>query len=119
MFEAERYERLYAKFLGPLSQPVTLMVNNGTTYKKYQNVPAHVARWKENELVSGGSIVVGDLKLIILASDIPASIEMMGVNDRVDIEGRIYAVTHWDAHSRTVGGDLIAVQATVRGGGTT
>jgi hypothetical protein len=119
MFNARDYERMYSRMLGPLSQPVTLMVNNGTSYDKYENVSAHVSSWKENELVNGSSIELGDLKLIILAADIPAGIELMGMKDRVDIDGRIYAVTHWDAHSRTVGGDVIAVQATVRGGGTT
>ncbi len=119
MFNAKDYERIYSRMLGPLSQPVTLMVNNGTGYDKYQNVSAHVSSWKEHELVNDSSIELGDLKLIILSADIPSSIEMMTMKDRVDIDGRIYAVIHWDAYSRTVGSNAIAVQATVRGGGST
>jgi len=30
MFSAAQYKAMYAKFMGPLAQKVTLMVNNGT-----------------------------------------------------------------------------------------
>jgi hypothetical protein len=118
MFNANNYKGMYSRILGPLAQPVTLMVNNGTGYDSYENVSAHISKWKENELVKDGSIELGDLKLIILADDLPSAIGHMSIKDRIKIDGNIYAVIHWDVFSRSVGAESVAVQATVRGGGS-
>lgn len=117
MFRADDYRDMYKNIMGPLSQTVTLMVNNGTDYDEYP-VSAHVSKWRENELVNDGSIELGDLKLIILSEDLPAGLGLMGLRDRVDIEGKIYAVVSWDTFTRTIGSEEVAVQATVRGGGS-
>jgi hypothetical protein len=107
---------MYKRFMGPLAQPVTLLVNNGTDFDAHSNISAHVSRYDEKELVSGGSIEIGDLRLIILAEDIPLSIERMTQKDRIVVEGRQYSVIHWDTNSRSIGADGLAVVATIRGG---
>lgn len=114
-FNPATFETLYRNFLGPLAQDVTLLVNNGTGWDSHPGVSAHVSHYREEDLVSGSSIQIGDLKLIILAEDIPAGITSMGLKDRIEIEGRSYAVVNWDSNTRSVGETTIAVQVTVRG----
>ena len=114
MFDADTYEGIYEKFFRKLSQPVTLKVNNGTGYTDYQS-KAHVSKYTERDLVQNGPIELGDIKLIITAKDIPSAITRMDKGDRITVEGRKYAVIHWDANTASVGGDLIAVHVTVRG----
>ena len=115
MFSAAQYKSMYAKFMGPLAQKVTLMVNNGTGFDSYANVNAHVSKYSESELVSGGAIRLGDMKLVILGVDIPAGVDRLETKDRVQIDGRAYSVIHWDNFTRSVGDELIAVEAAVRG----
>ena len=118
MFSTNRFKRMYSRFLGPGGRAVevTLKLNNGTSWDEHPGIRGRVSSYQESDLVAGGSINVGDLGLIILADSIPESITKMTQKDRVEIDGRDYSVVHWDAHSRTVGDDLIAVEATVRGG---
>ena len=76
---------------------------------------AHVSKYSESELVSGGAIRLGDMKLVILGVDIPAGVDRLDTKDRVQIDGRAYSVIHWDNFTRSVGDELIAVEAAVRG----
>lgn len=115
MFSAADYRRLYDRFLGPLAQDVSLLVNNGTGFDRYDGVMAHVSAWRESDLVPNGSIRLGDLRLIILADDIPAGIGKLSQGDRVEIDGRAYGIINWDENTRSVGDELIAVEASVRG----
>ena len=115
MFNAEQYRLMYDKFMGPLAQPVTLMINNGTGYTSYPNVMAHVSAYKDNDLIAGGSIQLGDLRLIILNESIPSAVVKMEMKDRIDIGGRTYAPINWDNHTRSVGDEVIAVEVAVRG----
>ena len=114
-FSAAQYESIYKRFLGPMSQDVVLRINNGTTYVDYPGVKAYVTNYRESDLVQGGSILIGDLKLIIPQDYIPVAIVTMGRKDRVTIDGRNYSVIHWDAQSRAMGADVVAVEVTVRG----
>lgn len=114
-FNVARYKSMYRSFLGPLSQPITLMVNNGVGFDSFPDVSAHVTGYKEYDLVAGGSIQLGDLKLIILKESMPAAVTKLGLKDRVEIEGRTYGVVHWDGNSRSIGAEVIAVQCGVRG----
>lgn len=114
-FNPTDFQKLYKKFLGPLAQDVTLKINNGTDYDVYPDVSAHVSHYREEDLVSGSSIQIGDLRLIILAEDLPEAVTSMGLKDRIDVDGRNYSVIHWDAETRSVGATTIAIQVTVRG----
>jgi hypothetical protein len=110
MFASADYQRMYDRFLGPLSQPVLFKVNNGTGFDDAETVNAHVSNWRESELVPNGSIKIGDLRLIILEPP-----RVLGLKDRIEIEGRSYAIVQWDDNTRTVGATKIAAQVTVRG----
>ena len=110
MFSEADYRRLYDRFLGPLSQPVVFQVNNGTGFDDVATVNAHVSNMRETELVPGGSIKLGDLRLIIL--DPPQVLEL---KDRIKIDGKSYAIVQWDDDTRTIGAFKLAAQVTVRG----
>jgi len=114
-FSAAAYQKIYRRFLGDLAKPVTLKINNGTTFKSYRDVLAYVSRYREAELIQGGSIQLGDLKLIIPTEYLPNAVTVMGRKDRVDIDGRNYSVIHWDTETRAMGDDSIAIEVTVRG----
>ena len=114
MFESLRYQQMYQRF-NKLYQVVTLMINNGTGFTTYEGIKAHVARYTEDDLVSGSSVKVGDIKVIIPSQNIPDSISMMREKDRIEIDGRSYAVVLWDDYTRKMGEDLVAVQVAVRG----
>lgn len=113
MFSSLQYESMYRRFMGPNAQPVTLMQNNGTGWDSYPGVMAHVSNYRESDLVPGGSIQLGDLRLIILSDNLP--VEKMGLSDRIEIDGRAYGVIHWDDDTRAVGDTTIAIEAAVRG----
>ena len=114
MYSVAQYRGLYRRHLGPLAQSVTLMVNNGTDFDHYP-VTAHVSNWVEGDLVPGATVETADLRLIIPAEDIPSGLRDLEQRDRVDIDGRQYAVMQWDTHTRSIGGTLMAVEARVRG----
>jgi len=117
VFSASRYAAMYRKFMGPLAGPVELLINNSGTYTGY-NTTAHVTKYQESDLVPGGSIQLGDLKVIILAEDLDAfGITKMGLADRINIDGLSYAIVNWDNYTRSVGENTIAVEVAVRGGG--
>lgn len=115
MFNSASYESMYRRFLGPLAQTVGLKLNNGTDFDAPINVDAHVSSYREADLVAGGSIQIGDLRLIILESSLPDGLRALEMKDRIEIEGRNYSVIHWDTNSRSVGDTTVAIEATVRG----
>lgn len=114
MYSAPAYQRMYARHFAAMGT-VTLRVNNGAGFDDHPGVKAHVSAYRENDLVEGGPIQVGDLRLIIPADQIPDGVADLKQKDRIQINGRDYAVMHWDAHTRSVGDQLIAVEARVRG----
>lgn len=114
MFEPLRYKASLRK-MDSLAQPVNIKVNNGTGFTTYSNVRMHVSRYQENELIAGGSIMMGDLRLIIPAENLPDVSMKLEMKDRVEIDGRVYSVIQWDNYTRKMGEELIAVEAAVRG----
>jgi hypothetical protein len=95
-----------------LGQRVTLKVRDGDTTHSYV-VKAHVSQWREQDLIAGGSIETGDLRLII--EDVPHAVGQLTQKDRVEIDGRTYAIMTWDMYTRKMGDNQIAVEASVRG----
>jgi hypothetical protein len=114
-FRPGDYRDLYARFLGPLSQDVVLLINNGTGFTRVPGAKAHISRWRESDLVQGGPVEVGDLRLIIRYTSLPLNLKPLEQKDRIEINGKAYAVIQWDAFSRSVGDSIMAVEATVRG----
>jgi hypothetical protein len=115
VFSPATYKGIYNRILGPLSQDVSLLVNNGTGFDRYDNVSAHVSNWRESDLVLDGAIRLGDLRVIILGADIPPGIGRLAQGDRIEIDGRAYGVISWDENTRSIGDELVSVEATIRG----
>jgi hypothetical protein len=114
-FAASIYQRMYRRMLGNLAKPVTLKINNGTSFKSYRDVLAYVSKYRESDLVQGGSIEIGDLKVIIPTEYLPNAVTVMGRKDRISIDDRNYSVIHWDDESRAMGDTSVAIEVTVRG----
>ena len=114
VFKAARYKEMYNKFLGPLAKPVVLKYNDGTKFTSYR-CTAFVTSYRETDLVQGGSIEIGDLKVIINKEDLPTGLRDMERKDRIEIEGRSYSVIHWDNETRSMGSEIVAIEVRVRG----
>jgi hypothetical protein len=114
-FSSTAYQTMYRRFLGDLAKPVTLKINNGTTFKNYRDVLAYVSKYKESDLVQGGSIEIGDLKLIIPTEYLPSAVTVMRTKDRISIDDRNYSVIHWDDETRSMGEHSVAIEVTIRG----
>jgi hypothetical protein len=114
-FSSAAYQSMYKRFLGDLAKPVILRINNGVDFDDFPGVLAYVSRYRETDLVQGGSIEVGDLRLVIPTEYLPVGVTVMGRKDRVDIEDRNYSVVHWDAETRAMGPDSVAIEVTIRG----
>ena len=111
-FNYENYRSMYARFMGNLAQPVIPQINNGTGFDDLPAVNAHVSAWRESDLVSGATIKLGDLKLIIPDD---GSMPKLGLKDRIKINDRSFSIVHWDANTRSLGDNLVALEVTVRG----
>lgn len=96
-----------------VDEPVTIKENNGTAFVDHPS-RAFVTAHKEHDLVPGGSIQQGDLKLIISATRFPKGLRDLERKDRIMIQGDPYSVIHFDKFTRNVGG-IIAYEITVRG----
>ena len=112
MFEATNYRNMYARFMGNLAQDVILQVNTGSSFTNAATVKAHVSAWKETDLVANATIQLGDLKLIIPDD---GALPTLGLKDRIQINGRSFSVVHWDAETRSLGDEMVAIEVTVRG----
>lgn len=97
-----------------VDEAVTIMENNGTGFTNHPS-RAVVHQHRESDLVPGGSIQQGDLKVIISATRWPAGLRDLERKDRILIQGRPYSVVHFDRFTRTVGGAPVAYEASVRG----
>ena len=96
-----------------VDEVVTLMENNGTGFVNHPS-RAVVTAHKETDLVPGGTIQQGDLKLIISAKYFPRGLRDLERKDRIVIQGRPYSVIHFDRFTRNVGG-IVAYEVSVRG----
>ena len=117
MFNHTNYESMYRRMLGPLAQPVMILQNTGSDFVEYPQVMAHVSRYRESDLVNNSTLQIGDLKLIMMAEELPLAISDLTLKDRFVIDNLFYSIVHWDVHTRTVGANRIAIEATIRGGG--
>lgn len=118
MFDPAYYKQMYSRILGARSEPVSALINTGSSYTSYESVPAFVTQYRETDLLPDSSVQVGDLRIVILQDDIDSfSLPRMGKKDRINIDGRTYAVVHWDTFTRAIAGVTIAVDIAVRGGG--
>ena len=114
-FVSASYVSMYKRFMGNLAKPVTLRINNGTGFDDYAGVNAFVANYRESDLIQGGSIKIGDLKVIITEDYLPVGVTVMSQKDRILIDGRDYSVIRWDDETRAMGADIVAIEITVRG----
>jgi hypothetical protein len=96
-----------------VDEVITILENTGAGFTRHPS-RAVVKAHKEQDLIAGGSIQQGDLKLIISSRFVPPGLRKLERKDRIEIQGKPHGVIHWDVNTRTVGG-LIAIEATVRG----
>ena len=114
MFDPDTYRELYDRILAPNAEKIVLHVNNGTGFVLH-DASAVVYAYRSEDLVESGSIKLGDLKLIIDGRTIPNGLRRLEAKDRIQVRGRIYGVQIWDAFSRSIAGEVISVEAIVRG----
>ena len=74
-----------------------------------------VHQHRETDLVSGGTIQQGDLRVLISGTYWPEGLRDLERKDRVVIQGKPYAVIHFDKFTRSVGGSPVAYELSVRG----
>jgi hypothetical protein len=117
MFNASRYQQMYRKFLGPLSQEVQVAINTGVAFVPQPVSKAHVSRLKETDLITDGSLRLGDMRVIMLTEDMPVGVTHLSLDDRLIIDGRFYSIIQFDPYTRKVGETEIAIDMIVRGGG--
>lgn len=115
MFRVGDFQKAHRDILGDLGKPVVLRVNTGTGFRDYSGAIGWVRQYNEDELVPGGTIKTGDLRMVILKESIPSQVTRLQMGDRVQIDGDDYAVIVWDVQSRTAGNTVFAVEAAVRG----
>ena len=97
-----------------VDEPVTIKENNGTAFVDHAS-RAVVTQHRESDLVPGGTIQQGDLKVLISATRWPTGLRDLERKDRLQIQGRPYSVIHFDRFTRNVGGSVVAYELTVRG----
>ena len=97
-----------------VDEPVTIKENNGTAFVDHAS-RAVVHQHRETDLVPGGTIQQGDLKLIVSGTRWPAGLRDLERKDRIIIQGNAYSVIHFDKFTRNVGGKPVAYEITVRG----
>ena len=115
MFNASSYKHMYDRFLGPLAQPIMIALNNGVNFDEFEDIKAYVTKYNERDLTPGGSIQLGDLRLIILRDNLPWDMRDLTQKDRIEIDGRVYSVMHWDNYTRKIGDKPVAIEVAVRG----
>ena len=93
---------------------ITIKENTGAAFVDHPS-RAVVTQHKEKDLVAGGSIQQGDLKVLISATRWPATLRDLERKDRIMIQGKSYSVIHFDRFTRNVGGSPVAYELTVRG----
>lgn len=115
MFRAESYHRMHDRFFKRLAEPVTFMVNNGTGFDEYPT-KAVIRGYVETDLVPDGPIQMGDVKVMVAASDFPEQISRpLERKDRIVVGGRPCAVMHFDENTRNIKGEVIMFVIGVRG----
>jgi hypothetical protein len=107
-------KRSYKYAMAEAGTTVDLLINNGPgSWDTYPGIPALPRKFAAHELVP--PLQQNDVKLIILAEDMPAGVTRLKTRDRVRIEGREYTVEIGDYFSRQVKGVTVAVESVVRG----
>ena len=97
-----------------VDEAITIKENNGTTFVDHAS-RAVVSQHREYDLVPGGTIQQGDLKLLISGTRWPAGLRDLERKDRIVIQGKPYSVIHFDKFSRNVGGSPVAYELSCRG----
>lgn len=111
------WQTMYREALDGLEveEPVTILLNNGAGFDPYPT-EAVVRGYNERDLVPGGTIQQGDIKVLISADRYPAAINRkLERKDRIEINGAPCAVIHFDDNTRNIQGVPIMYEIAVRG----
>jgi len=105
---------MYDRFTTRYGEKVGVRLNNGTDFDAPVLVDAmRVYAYSESDLVAGGPIKIGDLKVILNAETY--TLRDLEQKDRMIIEGRNYSIVHFDKNSRSYSTTLLGIEVTVRG----
>lgn len=97
-----------------VEEAVIIYLNNGVGFDQHPT-KAVVRGYSEKDLVTGGTIQQGDMKLLISADRFPAAITRpLERKDRIEVNGKLCSVVHWDPNSRNIQGSSIMYEVTVR-----
>jgi len=117
MFESAPFDAMYQQFLGPLARTVLLAFNSGAGFNVYPPRTAWITQAKDKDLVNDSALQETDLKMVMLADQLPAPYTSMELKDRVIIDDKFYSIVSFDPFSRAVGGKILAYNLILRGGG--
>jgi len=117
-FNAGIFDLMYKQFLGPLSREILLAFNNGTNFTVYPPRTAWVDGYRDKDIIPGGSIEQGDVRVVMLVDQLPSIYTEMRTKDRIIIDNKYYSIINWDPYTRTIGGQGLAYNIHLRGGGT-
>jgi len=116
VFDPAKFRGMYSRFAKHLAVKVTLRENIGSGFIDHPDIEAFRSKYDESELIANGPIQQGDIKLIMLADALPASLNRpLERKDRIQIGAVNYTVVHWDANTRAMGNEVIAIEVQVRG----
>jgi hypothetical protein len=117
MFEAAPFDAMYKQFLGPLARTILIAVNNGVGFNVYPPRSAWVTDASSRDLVTDSSVREVDVKCVMLADQLPAGITKLELKDRIIIGDMFYSIVNFDPYSRAIGGQILAYNIMLKGGG--
>lgn len=117
VFNPATYQQSYSRLIGARKRPVSILVEAGGDYFRYDTY-AFITQYRESDPLPSSSVQVGDTKVILLFEDVnPLGITRLGLKDRINFDGRTFAVVHWDAYTRSIADTILAYEVAVKGGG--
>lgn len=98
-----------------VEQDISILVNNGTGFDRYDNVKAVVTMYKQEELVPDRTIKLGDTKILVPADQWPAAItrDLEG-KDRIELKGQAHSVIHFNPNTKSVQGLTVMYEVGAR-----
>jgi hypothetical protein len=96
-----------------LEQAITIHFNDGTGFVQHAS-RAVVRGYSEKELVAGSTIKLGDIKVMISADAYPDLPRPLETRDRIEFNGDVYAIVHFDRNSRNIQGETLMYEVVVR-----
>lgn len=116
----QKFRAAHQMLIGAVGDDVTLLLRNDTAvgpgyYIPHGPLKAKVSELRMQDIVAGSSARIGDVRVILEASAIPAGLRRLEEKDRVLWRGRQYGVVQYDDATDSIGAQVMAVNIIVRG----